>query len=125
MIEWVLVRVDLSPLVILAIGLVVYGVARRGLDHRGRVRRRDARAHGAASAEGLPAPGSAASADQRAPAPIEAGGTSQASATPWWRGSVGVVPITVGLVMIVGHGAVERAFGAVVAAAASLFLPNH
>jgi hypothetical protein len=124
-IEWVLVRVDLSPLVILAIGLVVYGVARRGLDHRWRERRRDARAHRAASAEGGRSLASAASADQPAPSTVEVGRTSEASTRPWWRGSVGVVPIAVGLVMIVGHGAVERAFGAVVAAAASLFLPTH
>ena len=105
---------------LLAIGLVVYGVARRW-----RERRLEARAHGVAPAERIAALGSAASADQPAASAVEVGETSGLSTRPWWRGSVGLVPITVGLLMIVGHGAVERAFGAVVAAAASLFLPTR
>ena len=125
MIEWVLVPVDLSPLTLLAIGLVVYGVARRWAERRHRSL--------AARAVLVERPEPSGAVDSAAsPRPMDTSVASSvvderpgAPARPWWRGSVGVVPIAVGLAMIIGHGAVERVFGAVVATAASLFLPTH
>jgi len=117
-IEWVLVHVDLSPLMLLAIGLVVYGVVRRWVERRLRAR-------------ALRVGPSVADESSASTVSVDPSGSSAVDENPgaptrlWWQDPVGIVPVTVGLVMIVGHGAVERAFGAVVSIAASLFLPTR
>ncbi len=122
------VRLDLSPLMLAAIGLVVYGVG-----HRWAERRRHASTR-RTDATGIPASSRPSSAvddvpelhgvdDHREPHTVD--DTTERPVRRWWRNPVGAAPIVVGLVMIVGYGAVERAFGAVVSIAASLFLPDR
>ncbi|MHB1490827.1 MAG: hypothetical protein ACYCTH_10070 [Cellulomonas sp.] len=121
-------RVDLSPLMLLAIGLVVYGVVRRWFEHRWFERRRRAQAPRAETVESVVRRVSvdpSASADPPASSSDAVDERPRVPTRSRWRDSVGVVPITVGLAMIVGHGVVERAFGTVVSIAASLFLPTR
>ena len=108
---------------LLAIGLVVYGVARRWFE-----RRRRAQAPRAETVESVVRRVSvdpSASADPPASSSDAVDERPRVPTRSRWRDSVGVVPITVGLAMIVGHGVVERAFGTVVSIAASLFLPTR
>ena len=91
-----------------AIGLVVYGVGHRWVERRRRAPSR----HAGPGATGAPS----SQAVDNVPEP---------HARPWWRDPVGAAPILIGLAMIVGSTLVERAFGAVVSIAASLFLPGR
>jgi hypothetical protein len=107
-----IVPLDLSPLMLTAIGLVVYGVGHRWVDRRRRAPSRRA----GSGAKGTPTP----------PPPTQAvDDNPEPHARPWWRDPVGAAPILIGLAMIVGSTLVERAFGTVVSIAASLFLPGR
>ena len=124
------VHLDLSPLMLTAIGLVVYGVSHRWVDRRRRASslRTDAGATGMpASSPPPPAvdvtPELHGADDHSEPSTVDV--TLEPPGQPWWRNPVGAAPIVVGLVMIVGYAAVERAFGAVISIAASLFLPGR
>ncbi|MCR6492912.1 hypothetical protein [Cellulomonas sp. P24] len=122
------VHLDLSPLMLTAIGLVVYGVTHRWVDRR---RRASTRRTGATGTPASSRPLSAVDDvpelhgvdDRREPHTVD--DTTERPVRRWWRNPVGAVPIVVGLVMIVGYAAVERAFGTVISIAASLFLPGR
>lgn len=124
------VHLDLSPLMLTAIGLVVYGVGHRWVDWRRHtsIRHADAGATGrSASSRPSPAVDDAPELHEvdDHPEPNTVDVIPESPSRPWWRNPVGAVPIVVGLAMIVGYAAVERAFGAVVSIAASLFLPGR
>jgi len=113
------VRPDLSPLMLAAIGLVVYGVVRRWAG-----RRRRARSWRASQDERVVPAGPVAS-TAVAPGAVAVDGPPESSARRWWRDPVGAVPILVGLAMILGSAVVARAFGTVVSISAALFLPGR